>query len=164
YAFMVDHAKKATGADKKIADEVVANMRYGLVPTGKVRRAIVFGGWNLHVFNEQVVDGGHLDLDAVKAFIAFQGGPEWSVKLNWVQSNPGNLRGFRTKWMKERLDTIKFLNVTTSMLPSGIPFPVIPESTEMMNIIVPDMMQNVLTGKMTVEAAADDAAKKINDL
>ena len=47
--------------------------------------------------------------------------------------------------MKQRLEQIKFLNVTTSMLPSGIPFPVMPESDEIMNIIVPDMMQNALT-------------------
>ena len=66
--------------------------------------------------------------------------------------------------MKERLDTIKFLNVTTSMLPNGIPFPVIPESAEIMNIIVPDMLQNALTEKMTVTEAADDAAKKIEAL
>ncbi len=66
--------------------------------------------------------------------------------------------------MKQRLDTIKFLNVTTSMLPSGIPFPVVPESGEIMNVIVPDMMQNALTGKMTVAAAADDAARRVKDL
>jgi multiple sugar transport system substrate-binding protein len=47
------------------------------------------------------------------------------------------------------------------MLPNGIPFPVIPEAPEIMNIIVPDMMQNALTGNMTVEQAADDAAQKI---
>ncbi len=33
-----------------------------------------------------------------------------------------------------------------------------------MNIIVPDMLQNALTDKMTVEEAADDAAEKIKDL
>jgi multiple sugar transport system substrate-binding protein len=66
--------------------------------------------------------------------------------------------------MKQRLEQIKFLNVTTSMLPYGIPFPVIPESTQVMNIIVPNMIQNVLTGKMSVADAADDAAKQVNDL
>ena len=85
-------------------------------------------------------------------------GPEWSVKLAWVGSNPGNLRGFRTKWMKQRLEQIKFLNVTTSMLADGVPFPVIPQSAEIMNIVVPNMMQNALTKKMTVAAASDDAA------
>ena len=50
------------------------------------------------------------------------------------------------------------------MLPYGIPFPVVPQSTEIMNNIVPDMLQNALTGKMTVGQAADDAAEKIKDL
>ena len=73
--------------------------------------------------------------------------------MAWVGSNPGNLRGFRTKWMKERIETIKFLDVTTSMLPYGVPFPVLPQATEIMNIIVPNMLQNALTGKMTVKQA-----------
>jgi multiple sugar transport system substrate-binding protein len=110
-----------------------------------------------------VVDGG-MDVDAARAFIAFMTGPEWSVKLAWTASNPGNLRGFRTPWMKERLDTIRFLDVTTSMLANGIPFPVIPESPEIMNIIVPEMMQNALTEKMTVSDAADHAAGQMEDL
>ena len=163
YASMIDRAKKATGDDKAKAEAVVASMRYGLLPKGAARRAVVFGGSNMHVFHPSIVDGG-LDVNAAKAFVAFSTGPEWSTKLAWVSSNPGNLRGFRTKWMKERLEQIKFLNVTTSMLPSGVPFPVIPQSAEIMNIIVPNMLQNALTGKMSVSDAADDAAKKIKEL
>jgi multiple sugar transport system substrate-binding protein len=163
YAVMLDRAKKATGDDKKIADAVVENMRYGLIPQGPARRAVVFGGSNVHVFNPDIVDGG-LDEKAAKAFICFSTGPEWSTKLAWVSSNPGNVRGFRTKWMKERLETIKYLNVTTSMLPNGIPFPVLPQSAEIMNIIIPNMLQNALTKKMTPAEAADDAAKRIKDL
>ena len=163
YATMLDRAKKATGDDRKVADAVVANMRYGLVPKGPARRAVVFGGSNLHMFDPAVVDG-KLDVDAARAFIAFSTGPEWSTKIAWVGSNPGHRLGFRTIWMKQRLEQIKFLNVTTSMLPSGIPYPVIPESNEIMNIIVPDMLQNVLTRKMTVAASADDAAGKVSNL
>jgi multiple sugar transport system substrate-binding protein len=163
YAKMVDLASKATGADKAVADKVVENMRYGLIPKGPARRAVVFGGSNIHIFKNEYVDGG-LDEQAAKALVCFWTGPEWSTKLAWVGSNPGNLRGFKTKWMKERLDTIKFLDVTTSMLPNGVPFPVIPEATEIMNNIVPDMMQNALTGKMTVQESADDAATKIDQL
>lgn len=163
YAKMVDLAGKATGADKEVADAVVANMRYGLIPEGPARRAVVFGGSNIHILKNEYVDGG-LDEMAAKALVCFWTSPEWSTKLAWTGSNPGNLRGFKTKWMKERLDTIKFLDVTTSMLPNGIPFPVIPEAPEIMNIIVPDMLQNALTGKMTVDEAAEDAAKKIEDL
>lgn len=163
YAVMLDRAKKATGDDKKTAEAVVANMRYGLIPKGDARRAVVFGGSNAHVFRPDLVDGG-LDVNAAKAIIAFATGPEWSTKMAWVSSNPGNVRGFKTKWMKERIETIKFLDVTTSMLPNGIPFPVVPQATEIMNIIVPNMLQNALTQKMTVDQAADDAAKKIKDL
>ncbi|MGV8855233.1 MAG: extracellular solute-binding protein [Devosia sp.] len=163
YAKMVDLAGKATGADKPVADAVVANMRYGLIPEGPARRAVVFGGSNMHFIKDEYVDGG-FDEMAAKAFACFWNSPEWSTKLAWTGSNPGNLEGFKTKWMKERLDTIKFLDVTTSMLPSGIPFPVIPQATEIMNIIVPDMLQNALTGKMTVDEAADDAAQKVDDL
>jgi multiple sugar transport system substrate-binding protein len=163
YAKMVDLAKKATGSDKEMAERVISNMRYGLIPEGPSRRAVVFGGWNMHIFKNEYVDGG-LDEKAAKALVCFWSSPEWSTKLAWVSSNPGNLRGFKTKWMKERLDTIKFLDVTTSMLKDGIPFPVVPEATEIMNHVVPDMLQNVLTERMTVDEAADDAAAKVEDL
>ena len=163
YAKMVDLAGKATGGDKEVADKVVANMRYGLIPEGPARRAVVFGGSNIHIFKNDYVEGG-LDEQAAKALVCFWTSPEWSTKLAWVDSNPGNLRGFKTKWMKERLETIKFLDVTTSMLPNGIPFPVVPEATEIMNHIVPDMLQNALTEKMTVDEAANDAADKIEKL
>ena len=162
YARMTDLASKATGADKAVADEVVANMRYGLIPAGPDgKRAVVFGGSNIHVVKPEFVEGGQVDEQAVKALICFWNSPEWSTKLAWVGSNPGNINGFLTDAMKERLDTIKFLDITTSMLPNGIPFPVIPEAPEIMNIIVPDMLQNALTGTMTVEQATDDAAQKI---
>ena len=163
YAKMVDLAIQGDRRRQGVADEVVANMRYGLIPKGPTRRAVVFGGSNIHVVKNEYVDGG-LDEQAAKALICFWTSPEWSTKLDWAGSNPGNLRGFKTKWMKERLDTIKFLDVTTSMLPNGIPFPVIPEAPEIMNIIVPDMLQNALTEKMTVEEAAEDAAAKVKTL
>jgi multiple sugar transport system substrate-binding protein len=47
------------------------------------------------------------------------------------------------------------------MLANGIPFPALPEAPEIMNIIVPDMLQNALTGTMTVDEAAEDAARKV---
>lgn len=165
YAKMLDLASKATGADKATADAVVENMRYGLMPTGPDgKRAVVFGGSNIHVVKPEFVDGGKVDEQAVRALICMWDSPEWSTKLAWVGSNPGNINGFLTSAMKERLDTIKFLDVTTSMLPNGIPFPVLPESPEIMNIVVPDMLQNALTGNMTVDQATEDAAKKIETI
>lgn len=165
YAKMIELSQKATGADKAAADTVIANMRYGLIPTGPTgKRAVVFGGSNISVLKPEYVEGGKVDMNAVKAITCMWASPEWSVKMAWSASNPGNLDGFKSKWMKERLEQIKFLDVTTSMLPSGIPFPVLPESPEIMNIIIPDMMQNALTGKMTVDQAVQDAAGKVDKL
>ncbi len=163
YIAMRDKAAKATGADKEQADAIVANMSYGLIPEGPVRRAVVFGGSNIHIFTEEA-HGGPVNMEAAKALVATNLTPEWAVKNVWTDSNPANLRGFETVWMKERLDTIKFLEVTTAMLPFGIPFPVVPESTEIMNIIVPEMLQNALTETLTVEEAANEAAERINGL
>src|SRR5260370_27254449 len=164
-AAMLAKAKKAPGADKAVADRVGATMATGLPPAGPVRRAVVFGGSNIHIFNDQFA-GHQVDRKAADAFIAFTCGPEWSVKNsgNWTGSNPGNLQGFKTDGMKQRLEEIKFLDFTTSMLPYGIPFPVIPESTEIINNIVPNMLQNALTSKLTVQETADDAAEKIKTL
>jgi multiple sugar transport system substrate-binding protein len=165
YARMLELTSEATGTDKATAEKVVENMRYGLIPTGPDgKRAVVFGGSNIHILKPEYVDGGVVDEPAAKALICMWTSPEWSLKMAWAASNPGNLGGFKTKWMKERLDTIKFLDVTTSMLPYGIPFPALPQAPEIMNIIIPDMMQNALTGAMTVDEAAEDAAQKVKDL
>ena len=165
YAYMTQVAEKATGADKETAEKVLANMRYGLIPTGPDgKRAVVFGGSNLGILKPEYVEGGKVDELAAKALFCMWASPEWSVKMAWSGSNPGNLDGFKTKWMKQRLEEIKFLDVTTSMLPNGIPFPALPESPEIMNIIIPDMLQNALTEKMTVDEAAADAAAKVKAL
>jgi multiple sugar transport system substrate-binding protein len=165
YNVLKDLQKKATGADKEKAQTVIDNTRYGLIPTGPDgRRAVVFGGSNIHILKPEYVEGGKVDTPAAKAIICFWTSPEWSLKMAYAGSNPGNLNGFKTKWMKTRLDDIKFLDVTTSMLPYGIPFPALPQAPEIMNIIIPDMLQNALTGAMSVDEAADDAAKKVEKL
>jgi multiple sugar transport system substrate-binding protein len=163
YVAMRDLAAKATGADKELADQIVANMSYGLIPEGPTRRAVVFGGSNVHIMSDEA-HGAPVNRDAARALVAMLTGPEWSLKNNWTDSNPANLLGFETEWMKQRLEEIAFLEVTTAMLPYGIPFPVVPESTEVMNIIIPEMLQNALTETMTVEEAANDAAERINAL
>ena len=133
-------------------------MSYGLIPEGPARRAVVFGGSNAHIMSDEA-HGAPVNRDAARALMALLTSPEWSLKNNWTDSNPANLLGFETEWMKQRLEEIKFLEVTTAMLPYGIPFPVVPESPEVMNIIIPEMLQNALTETMTVEEAANDAAR-----
>lgn len=163
YAALRAKADAAGEADREFAERMVDNMAYGLIPEGPVRRAVVFGGSNIHIFTNDT-HGGDVDMDAARALVAYQTGPEWSTKNAWVSSNPGNLQGFETVWNQERLDSIPFLDVTTSMLPYGIPFPVIPQANQIMNEIIPNMLQNALTDTMSVEDAANNAAQEIETL
>ena len=163
YATMQQKLASAEGDEIAVAQGVVDNMAYGLIPEGPVRRSVVFGGSNAHIFTEEA-HGGPVNAEGSKALVAALTSPEWALKNNWTDSNPANLRGFETEWMKQRLAEIRFLEVTTAMLPYGVPFPVVPEATEIMNIIVPEMIQNALTETMSVQEAADDAAARITDL
>jgi multiple sugar transport system substrate-binding protein len=163
YAAMVDRAEAAEGEERELAMEVLDNTMYGLIPEGPVRRAVVLGGWNSHVFKEEFSEQP-LDWDAVKAFISFASSPEWSIKPAWATTNPGNLNAFRSTWMQERLEEIRFLDVTSSMLAYSVPFPTIPEATEIMNITIPEMLHSVLTEQMTVDEAAEQAADEIEEI
>ena len=76
---MQDRAAKATGADKERADQIVANMAYGLIPEGPARRAVVFGGSNAHIFTDEA-HGAPVNRDAARALVAALTGPEWALK------------------------------------------------------------------------------------
>ncbi len=93
YARMLELAGEATGTDKATADKVVENIRYGLIPTGPDgKRAVVFGGSNIHIVKNEYVDGGKVDEPAAKALICMWTSPEWSLKLAWAGSNSGQSR------------------------------------------------------------------------
>jgi multiple sugar transport system substrate-binding protein len=68
YNVMLDMQAKATGEDQAKAQVVIDNMRYGLIPTGPDgRRAVVFGGSNIHILKPEYVEGGEVDELAAKA-------------------------------------------------------------------------------------------------
>ena len=162
YAKMVDLAGKATGADKAVADEVVANMRYGLIPKGPTgRRAVVFGGSNIHIDQERVCrwragrDGGQgADLLLDQPGMVDQAGldrlePGQPERLPH-RVDEGAARHHQVP-RRHHLDAAQRASRSRWC----------PEAPEIMNIIIPDMLQNALTGKMTVDEAADDAAEKV---
>ena len=71
YNVMLDLQKKATGTDQEKAQTVIDNMRYGLIPTGPDgKRAVVFGGSNIHILKPEYVEGGKVDEPAAKAISA----------------------------------------------------------------------------------------------
>ncbi|MGN6684762.1 MAG: ABC transporter substrate-binding protein, partial [Devosia sp.] len=70
YNVMLDLLKKTTGSDTEKAQTVIDNMRYGLIPTGPDgKRAVVFGGSNIHILKPEYVEGGKVDEPAAKALI-----------------------------------------------------------------------------------------------
>ena len=57
----VDDAEQACVGDRRdeaaMAQTVVDNMAYGLIPEGPVRRSVVFGGSNAHIFTDEAHGG-----------------------------------------------------------------------------------------------------------
>ncbi len=139
--------------------DLAPHINYVLYPEGPARRAAVFGGSNIHIFNN--ID--EANVPSAVEYIKLRTNPEWSNRLAWF-SNPGNLDGFEDPYFELRKSQINFLEVSTGMLEYGIPFPVIPEATEIMNLIVPTMIHNVLTETMSIDEATADAAAKVEEV
>jgi len=156
-AMMIDHPAGYSYIASKVP-AVAEKMNYVLMPKGPVRRAVAFGG------SSEVIFKGVKDLDATKAVIKDRTAPLESLLLVYEGSNPGNRDGFNLPQQQQRLKEIKFLNVTTEMLQYGVQFPAIPEASDIMNLYVPQMMQDVMTKAKTPEQSAKDTAKKVNDL
>ncbi len=140
------------------APDVAEKIAYSLYPKGPVRRAVVFNGWNCVIFK------GAKDVDAAKAVVREMTSPLWSLRLSYESSNPGNREAFTLPEQQQRVKEIKFLDVATEMMQYGISFPAIPEAGDIMNLMVPQMMQDVMTKTKTPEQSARDTAKKVNDL
>lgn len=136
--------------------ELAEYMGFVKFPAGPVRRAAVFGGSNIHIFSRLQDE----NLEAALAFCQLRTNPEWANRMAWF-SNPGNRDGFENEWFEIRMREIPFLDVATSMLEHGITFPVIPESTEILNLIVPTLIQDVLTETLSIEAALVKAEESI---
>ncbi len=143
---------------KNKAPDVAEKMVYSLYPKGPVRRAVVFNGWNCVIFKSAK------DVDAAKAVVREMTSPLWSLRLSYESSNPGNRDAFTLPEQQQRIKEIKFLDVATEMMQYGISFPAIPEAGDIMNLYVPQMMQDVMTKAKTPEQSAKDTAKKVNDL
>ncbi len=143
---------------KNKSPDAAEKMVYALMPRGPVRRAVVFGGWNAVLFK------GAKNPDAAKALIGNMTSPLWSLRLSYEASNPGNRDAFLLPEQQQRLKEIKFLDIATEMMQYGISFPAIPEAADIMNLMVPQMVQDAMTKTKTPEQSAKDTAKKVNDL
>lgn len=156
-AMMIDHPTAYSYALSK-SPGIAAKMNYVLMPKGPVRRAVAFGGSSIVIFK------GAKDVEAAKAVVKNRTQPLTSLALIYESSNPGNRDAFNLPEQQQRLMGTKFLNVTSEMLQYGVQYPAIPEAADIMNLFVPQMMQDVMTKAKTPEQSAKDTAKKVNDL
>ncbi len=156
-AMMIDQPVGYTLTRAK-APSVAEQMNYVLMPKGPVRRAVAFGGASIVIFK------GAKDFEATKAVTRDLTSPLQSLRFGYEGSNPGNRDAFALPEQQTRLKEIKFLDVATEMLQYGISFPAVPENADIVNLIVPQMIQDVLTKSKSSQQAAQDAAKKVNDL
>ena len=143
---------------------MVENMRYGLIPKGPARRAVVFGGSNVHIFKPEVGRRRRGRRAGRQGAHRLQDRPGMVA-----QDRLGRLEPVQPPRLQDQVDegTSRQHQVPRcDDLHAALrhPVPGVPESPEIMNIIVPDMLQNALTETMTVEEAADDAASKIEEL
>ena len=157
-AMMISHPTEYRIVSEQNPD-LAPHMGFVKFPEGPVRRAAVFGGSNIHFFNSLTDE----NLPAAQAFAALRTSPEWANRLAWF-SNPGNREGFENEWFQTRMEQIPFLDVATSMLEHGITFPVIPESTEILNLIIPSLIHNVLTETMSIPDAMAEAERAIQEV
>jgi len=157
-AMMISHPTEFRIVSEQNPD-LAPHMGFVQLPEGPERRAVVFGGSNIHLFNRLSDE----NLPAALAFAELRTSPEWANRLAWF-SNPGNREGFENEWFETRMEQIPFLDVATSMLDYGLTFPVLPESTEILNLVVPALLHNVLTETMTIPDALAEAERAIQEI
>jgi len=129
-----------------------------LVPTGPVRRAVVFGGSNLHIKK------GTKNLDAALAFMKAYESPDWNTRLAGLGSNPGNRQGFHTQAEKQRDSMLLFNNITLEMMTYGVNVPLVAQGAQIWSQTIPSMIQRVLTKQQTPQQAAAQAGTEVQGI
>lgn len=157
-AMMISHPVELNIIREKNPD-LVEQVEYVLYPEGPARRAAVFGGSNIHIFANTPEE----QVPAALEFIKLRTNPEWANRLAWF-SNPGNREGFDNEWFETRKTEVKYLDVATEMLEYGVSFPIVPESTEILNLVIPTMVHNALTEQMTIDQAVTEAEKQVTEI
>lgn len=129
-----------------------------LIPSGPVRRAVVFGGSNLMIRKTTK------NMNAALAFVQQYLGPTWDNKLAGLGSNPGNRQGYNVPEFKVRSKMLPFNDVTEKMMQYGVNVPLVTQGAQIWNETIPTMIQQVLLKKATPQQAASQAADSIKQL
>jgi maltose-binding protein MalE len=79
-------------------------------------------------------------------------------------SNPANRAGLSSAAEKVRDAKLLFNDVTLKMMPYGVNVPLVTQGSQIWNLTIPTMIQNVLTKTMTPQQAAANAASQIQQI
>ncbi len=127
----------------------------GLLPAGPVRRAVVFGGSNLHVRR------GTPNLEQSLEFLRAYESPNWNARLSGLGSNPANRQAEHAPAQKEREKLLLFNDITIEMMKYGVSVPLVSQGARIWNETIPTMIQKVLLKQMSAKQAATEAAAEI---
>jgi multiple sugar transport system substrate-binding protein len=154
-AMIIDHPSAAAQVHQ-LAPHI--DLGGALLPRGPVRRAVVFGGSNVHIRKRT------RNLPAALAFVKAYESPNWNARLAGLGSNPGNRQGFHTAAEKQRDKMLLFNNVTLEMMKYGVNVPLVAQGAQIWNQTIPSMIQRVLTKKQTPQQSAAQAESEIKGI
>ncbi len=154
-AMIIDHPSAAAQVHQ-LAPHIA--LGGALVPKGPVRRAVVFGGSNVHIKK------GTQNLDAALAFMKAYESPNWNTRLAGLGSNPGNRQGYKSPAQQQRDKLLLFNNITLEMMTYGVNVPLVAQGAQIWSQTIPSMIQRVLTKQQTPQQAASQAASEIQGI
>ena len=154
-AMMIDHPSAVTQV-RSLAPKI--KIGADLIPKGPARRAVVFGGSNLHI------NAKTKNMSAAVAYLRSYLAPEWNTNLAGLGSNPGNRQGLKSEAQKKKLPKMPFNDVTVKMMPYGVNVPLLAQGAQIWNTIIPDMIQAVLTKQNSPKQAVAEAETSIKKL
>jgi multiple sugar transport system substrate-binding protein len=154
-AMMIDHPNAAVQV-RKLAPHI--NLGGALIPRGPVRRAVVFGGSNLHV------RANTPNMTQAMAFLKAYLSPDWDTRLAGLGSNPGNRIGYHSVAQQQRDKMLLFNDVTLKMMQYGVNVPLVAQGAQIWNQVIPSMIQRVLTKQMSPKDSAAQAASDVQQI
>ena len=127
----------------------------GLLPMGPARRAVVFGGSNLHI------NKASANMDQAYEFLRAYESPNWNARLAGLGSNPANRAADNAPAQIERNKLLLFNDVTIEMVKYGVNVPLVAAGAHIWNETIPTMIQKVLLKQSSAQEAAAAAAADV---
>jgi multiple sugar transport system substrate-binding protein len=135
------------------------NLGGAMLPMGSVRRAVVLGGSNFHI--RATTKNKAAAYALLRAYLA----PYWNVRLGTGAGSEASTQSARnSEYVKAPENILPFNDLVFKMLPYGINTPLVPQSAQIWTVVLPHMIQEVLSGQATPKEAAATAEKTITQM